>query len=160
MSSYRQPYQILLYCCHIDSAGNINWLLLKRTPARGGFWQGITGAALKDEPLIDAARREMLEETGISLNNIIETSIHYTITVRPEWAAKYNFHPDQEFITEDVFIAHLSPADKPVLSDEHTDWGWYSLDQAVSILYWPKNIDALKKCHSIVSNNVNPDMES
>ena len=151
---YREPYQILLYCYHITESGSIKWLLLKRTPARGGFWQGITGAALKDELLIDSARREMLEETSIRLNNIIETDIQYNITVRPEWALQYNFHPDQQYITETVFISRLSPTDIPILSDEHTNWGWYTLDDAISRLFWPKNKDALNKCQNIIINNI------
>ena len=147
---YREPYQILLYCYHLTDDHQVKWLLLKRTPERGGFWQGVTGAALKDESLVDAARREMLEETGIELETIIETGIEYNITIRPEWAAKYNFHPELKFITEYVFVARLAHNAAVEISQEHTEWGWYGLDHAVSMLKWPKNIDALRKCQKLI----------
>jgi lipoyl(octanoyl) transferase len=40
-------------------------LLLKRTEARGGFWQPVTGRIEAGESAEAAARRELLEETGI-----------------------------------------------------------------------------------------------
>jgi lipoyl(octanoyl) transferase len=42
-------------------------LLLRRTPARGGFWQPITGRRQPGESAETAARRELEEETGARL---------------------------------------------------------------------------------------------
>jgi lipoyl(octanoyl) transferase len=39
-------------------------LLLRRIPARGGFWQPVTGRRLPGESAEAAARRELEEETG------------------------------------------------------------------------------------------------
>ncbi len=41
-------------------------LLLKRTEARGGFWQIVTGRIAQGEGAREAAQRELLEETGAS----------------------------------------------------------------------------------------------
>ena len=40
------------------------YLMLRRPPARGGFWQSVTGAPLPGESDSDAAIREVREETG------------------------------------------------------------------------------------------------
>jgi lipoyl(octanoyl) transferase len=42
-------------------------LLLRRIPARGGFWQPVTGRRLPGESAEAAARRELEEETGARL---------------------------------------------------------------------------------------------
>jgi 8-oxo-dGTP pyrophosphatase MutT (NUDIX family) len=45
---------------------SLRFLMLKRTVARGGFWQGVTGAPLRGETDKAAALREVREETGTS----------------------------------------------------------------------------------------------
>ena len=47
------------------NGGNVEILLLKTIPGRGGFWQSVTGKVEPGESLCDAARRELHEETGI-----------------------------------------------------------------------------------------------
>ena len=42
-------------------------LVLQRTPERGGFWQLVTGRVEPGESVEAAARRELLEETGLDL---------------------------------------------------------------------------------------------
>ena len=60
----RLPYQILVYICRRPTPHTTEYLLLRRTTARGGFWQGVTGGLEAGESLAQAARREVWEETG------------------------------------------------------------------------------------------------
>jgi NUDIX domain len=60
----RLPYQILVYICRRPTPHITEYLLLKRSAARGGFWQGVTGGVEVGETLAQAARREVWEETG------------------------------------------------------------------------------------------------
>jgi lipoyl(octanoyl) transferase len=46
-----------------DDAGRV--LLLKRTEARGGFWQPVTGSVERGESAYDTALRELVEETAL-----------------------------------------------------------------------------------------------
>ena len=46
--------------------GNPLFLLLKRIPSRGGFWQPVTGGVNAGEDFTLAAKREVQEETGIN----------------------------------------------------------------------------------------------
>ena len=42
------------------------FLLLKRNPKRGGFWQAITGGIEPDKENINTVKRELIEEAGIT----------------------------------------------------------------------------------------------
>jgi hypothetical protein len=50
----RRPIQILAYPVRKTSSDKWEFLLLKRIPNRGGFWQGVTGAPNENENLVDA----------------------------------------------------------------------------------------------------------
>ena len=59
----RQPIQVLIY--PVKTVGSKwEYLLLRRTASRGGFWQGVTGGVEEDEGVVEAATRELFEETG------------------------------------------------------------------------------------------------
>ena len=55
----RLPYQILIYICRRPTPDTREYLLLKRTAARGGFWQGVTGGVEAGESFTQAAHREV-----------------------------------------------------------------------------------------------------
>jgi lipoyl(octanoyl) transferase len=44
------------------------FLMLRRIPTRGGFWQGLTGAPHPHESDDEAAVREVREETGFDVS--------------------------------------------------------------------------------------------
>jgi dATP pyrophosphohydrolase len=50
----------------------VEYLLLKRTPERSGFWQPVTGGVEEGETRKEALCREISEETG--LKNMIRVS--------------------------------------------------------------------------------------
>ncbi len=60
----RQPIQVLVYPVKAVDNG-WEYLLLHRLASRGDFWQGVTGGVEQGEEFADAARREMIEETGL-----------------------------------------------------------------------------------------------
>jgi lipoyl(octanoyl) transferase len=55
----------------------IQFLILKRTPQRGGFWQAITGGVHENEVLLDAVQRELKEETGLVGYLNLYSNVHY-----------------------------------------------------------------------------------
>ena len=60
---------------------NYEFLLLKRIPKKGGFWQPVSGGIeTEDKSIIDSAYRELKEETNISKNEIITVfeNVHYS----------------------------------------------------------------------------------
>ncbi len=109
-------------------------LLLKRAPARGGFWQPVTGRIDPGEMAIEAARRELREETGAD------------VAVEP-LGYRHGFAIDHEVMgrppgpvrgaDEEAFAARLPEGFVPVLSDEHTELAFHPAEVAATIPRFP-----------------------
>ena len=143
----RQPIQVLVY--PVRTAGS-RWefLLLRRTASRGGFWQGVTGGVEDEEGLVEAARRELLEETGLVPSALDQSDYSYSFPVEEEW--RYLYAAGVEEIVEHVFLAWVDGQQEPTLTWEHDQWQWCSYHHALGLLAWPGNIEALKRCERLM----------
>ncbi len=144
----RIPIQVLVYPVR---RREVSWeyLLLRRTEERGGFWQGVTGAPEEGEDVVDAARRELLEETGYSPQLITQTGLSYTLDIAE--VVDNVFSQDIREIPEYVFFTIIDTPEDPVIDlIEHTQWNWCSFDEALEILHWKTNKDALVYVHSML----------
>lgn len=121
---------------------------MHRVAGRGAFWQGVTGAPERGETLLQAAMREVLEETGITPTSVCSIDFTYRFPVADEWRESYV--PNTYEITEHVFVAEVDGSD-PTLSGEHDVWQWRIPDEASRMLKWQTNIDALWKCEAFLA---------
>jgi dihydroneopterin triphosphate diphosphatase len=138
----RRPVQVLVYLARKTDNG-WEFLLMRRVPGRGGFWQGVSGGAEEGEGLLEAAKREISEETGFDLKTIEAIGYSYTFPVDDEW--KHVYAPEVSYIEEHVFVA-LVDGGEPKLSDEHNAWRWVSFETGSDLLKWPENKEALRRC--------------
>ena len=126
---------------------NNDWeyLILKRIPAGGGFWQAVTGGVEDNEEYYQSAVRELREETGFAPDKIEPVDYSYTFPVDPQMRKLYD--QPVETITEVVFLARIKPGIDPTLDPiEHDDWKWCDFDEAVRTVYWPGNKESLSAC--------------
>lgn len=139
----RIPIQVSVY--PVRQIGNSwEYLLLKRIPSREGFWQGVTGALKEGEELDEAARRELFEETKFIPLKLEKIDFTYSIPVADEW--RYLYSPDVKEITEYVFVAFVDAEKEPVLDPrEHDQYTWCAFREALTLLTWPKNKEALNQ---------------
>ena len=144
----RRPIQVLVYLAR-EAEGDWEYLLLRRVPRIGGFWQGVTGAPEEGEGIAQAAHREVLEETGFSLDAVESIGYSYRFPVEDEWRHLYD--PRVKDIVEHVFVGEPAGGD-PKLSWEHDMWRWCTIDEAAGLLKYPNNLEALKRCASFLSN--------
>jgi dATP pyrophosphohydrolase len=144
----RQPVQVLVYPVTATEGGLV-YLLLHRIASRGDFWQGVTGGVEEGEELLEAAKREMVEETGLIPSAMAKVDYAYSFQVADGWRHLYAEGVTE--ITEYVFIAHVDGRQRPRIdSREHDKWQWCDLNRALELLTWPGNIEALKRCHDFM----------
>jgi dATP pyrophosphohydrolase len=120
-------------------------LLLERA-ARSGLWQSVTGSLDRlDEPLEEAAAREVLEETGIEARagRLERWNVVYTFEIYPHW--RHRFAPGVVHNVEHVFALELAGR-VPVrmARAEHVAFAWVGWrDAAVRCFSW-SNRDAIR----------------
>ena len=104
-------------------------LLLRRTPARGGFWVPVSGKVEpSDADFPGAARRELAEETGFA-----------EVAVEPlDWSVVFS-GLDRRPGRLLSFSAGLVRARTPALSAEHDGFRWVALPGAIDELHYPDN---------------------
>ena len=135
----RKPTQVLVYPIRLVG-WDWEYLLLRRVPSRGGFWQGVTGGVEGKESLADAARRELIEETR--LYPIVLQSIDYSYSFPVDNGPSHSYLEAGE-IEEHVFFAQVDRESEPLIdTEEHDRHIWCRFDEALGLLKWPENRDA------------------
>lgn len=98
-----------------------------------GAWELVHGSIEPDERPADAARREVQEETGLSVERL------YSITVNPFYL------PRADVVQLAMVFAAVVSADQPVtLGAEHDAFAWRSARAAVAHLTWPREHAAVR----------------
>jgi dihydroneopterin triphosphate diphosphatase len=152
MAGFRIPIQVNVFCFTLKDH-EILYLLLKRSDYRNPCWQGVTGAPFPQEALVDAAKREVFEETGLTIKKIEQTDYSFSYPI-PGWH-RWRFEPETKIIEEYVFSAKLDNiSDNIRLSDEHCDFKWIDFQTAISLLSWETNKEALRRVDTIARSNI------
>lgn len=145
----RQPIQTLLYLTN-NQNGDFEYLLLHRTAHRGGFWQGVTGGVEKGETVLQTAQRELWEETQLMASFIEQLNYSYSFAVGEKW--RHLYATGVEEIVEYVCVAIVDGQPQPIIdANEHDQWQWCSFAQALALLTWPENKQALIYCHNYLT---------
>jgi len=113
------------------------WRVLTMRRAVGvrctGAWELVHGTIEPGERPADAARREVLEETGLAVERL------YSVTVNPFYLPKIDVV--QMAI---VFAAVVSPHRPVTLGIEHDAFAWLRPRAATARLQWPREHDAVR----------------
>jgi len=118
-------------------------LLLKVVAERGGGWQPITGGVDKGEKLLDCAKRETFEETGIDekRGSFIELDFPF------EYKGRWGRSEEHAF----AFVLKKRPLKIKIDPKEHTDFCWMKIKKAYAELAYEKQKEALEKVECIRS---------
>jgi dATP pyrophosphohydrolase len=117
-------------------------LLIQRAD-RPDSWQSVTGSLDSvGEPLAETARREVLEETGISHGELRDWQHTNVYEIWATWAHRYA--PGATHNTEHVFGLTLPQTQPVVLSPrEHLAFKWLPWREAADACFSPSNREAI-----------------
>lgn len=105
-------------------------LLLKRAD-RPDFWQSVTGSLQPGETPLDAARRELAEETGLAADGLVDCQRRRRFFIPPDWRGRFapgvTHNLEHEFRLELPEAAAVRPN-----PDEHTEARWLGRDDALA----------------------------
>lgn len=125
---YKRPISVLVVVATRDGAV----LMLERTQPTG-FWQSVTESLRWNESPEEAARREVMEETGIEAGGNLEAcGIRSHFPIIAAWRHRYS--PDHHTNQEHVFRMELEkPIAVRVNSNEHLGYQWLPRHQAARL---------------------------
>jgi dATP pyrophosphohydrolase len=126
LQSFRRPESVLIV---IYTAGGEFLLLERRRPP--GFWQSVTGTLEWGETADAAARRELVEETGIIQGRLCNLQWTQVYEILPSFGKKYA--PGVTRNLEHAFALKLPERVPVTLSEsEHGRYRWLSAADAIA----------------------------
>jgi len=138
--NYKLPVSVLVLVHTTDR----EVLLLERA-LRPGYWQSVTGSLDElDEPLEQAAARELREETGIdaATGRLTRWNVMYTFEIYQQW--RHRFAPGGIHNVEHVFALELGArVPVAVAPQEHVAFDWLPWREAAAKCFSWSNRDAI-----------------
>ncbi len=138
--AYKIPESVLV----VVYTRQLEVLLLERA-SQAGMWQSVTGSREPDDPDLEAtARRELLEETGLTAGALTDWHHVNRYEIWPQWRARYA--PDVTHNTEHVFGFRVDSATVATLDPaEHVAQLWLPWRLAMERTFSPTNREAISQ---------------
>ncbi|WP_036172375.1 dihydroneopterin triphosphate diphosphatase [Massilia sp. 9096] len=140
------PYKIPESVLVVIHTADLQVLLIERAD-RPGFWQSVTGSLdALDEPLLETARRELFEETGIVADGeriqLVDWHLSNIYEIYETW--RHRYAPGVIHNTEHVFSVCVPRAIPITLSPrEHVQHAWLPLLEAADRCFSSSNAEAI-----------------
>lgn len=148
----RAPFQILAIPYRLAD-GHPLYCILHRADL--DQWQFIAGGGEDDETPLQAAVREIAEESGATAHDIIQLRSVCSIPAEHfPMRRLYHWPEDTYVLPEYSFGFHCK--EEIMLSREHTEYLWLTYEEARSRLKWDSNRTALYELHQRLKNQETP----
>lgn len=138
------PHKIPVSVLVLIHTADMQVLLLERSD-KPGFWQSVTGSLEAGESFLDAAIREVREETGLEAGRFLEDwGMSNVYEIYPHW--RYRYAPGVVHNTEHVFGMELPQSLPVTLSPrEHLRYEWVDWRDAAARVFSWTNVEALRR---------------
>lgn len=141
MKTYKTPISALV----LIHTPDLQVLIMERAD-KAGFWQSVTGSIEGDETPLQAAIREVSEETGLNAlqYDLQDWQASNVYEIYPHW--RHRYAPGVTENREHLFGLQL-PGTLPVklAPNEHVRYEWVDWREAAKRVFSWTNVDALKR---------------
>jgi dihydroneopterin triphosphate diphosphatase len=142
----RAPFQVIVLPYRIFNH-SIQVLICKRTDDQ--YWQCVSGGGEFEEKSIDAAVRELNEETELTGINWQKLDSECTLP-KCHFRGNENWEEHPYVIPEYAFMVLV--INEPMLSCEHTEYKWCSESEARELLRYDSNKNAVWELYQRLSS--------
>ena len=118
-------------------------LLMHRADDR--YWHVVAGVVEYGEGIADAARRELREESGLVGADLVDLGPPATYPITTELRLRYDYPADLPEVTVYTFAARAPAGWEPTLNEEHDEYRWTTVEEALSLLHWPEAREAVRR---------------
>lgn len=116
------------------------YLVLRR--AHDDYWHTVAGVVEPAETFLEAAARELDEETGLRPSApLLDLELRQPHGIPDD--LRHEYPPGCVEVVIETFAAEAPEGWEPVLNGEHVEYRWCELPEAAALLYWPAARDAL-----------------
>ncbi len=135
----RQPYETLIFP-YRKVNNEYEFAIFLRDDMK--IWQGVCGGGEEGETILETAKRETFEETGLSYDSqFIQLE---TVTTIPVVSIKGTFYWGEDVFLVKEYCFGVDATEQEIkLSDEHPEYKWLKYDDAKKILKWDSDRTAL-----------------
>ena len=120
------------------------FLVMRRAPERLGYWSLVSGGLEPNETALEAAQRELYEETGLEATvRPLPIALSYSLLDDPS-AIRARYAPGIETVTVHPFVVDAPVKWEPTLDAEHDRYEWCDLGEALELLVYDTAKDAVR----------------
>lgn len=141
MKSHKLPISVLV----VIHTPDLQVLLLQRAD-RPGWWQSVTGSQDPGETLVETARREVREETGLKVDDFAFSDWGYRNVYEIYPRYRHRYAPGITHNTEHVFGLQVpTPLPVELAPREHLSYRWLPWREAAAACFSPSNAEAIRR---------------
>ncbi len=144
----RAPFQVLVFPYQILNE-QPRYLIGKRSD--NGVWQAISGGGEDSESILEAAKRELEEETSL-IGCDWQQLDSMCMLPKVYYSGHENWTNHQFVVPEYSFSVRVST--EPQLSNEHTKFRWCGFQEASELLKYDSNRIALWELNQRLNSNL------
>lgn len=135
----RAPYNVHVFLYRVKENGDREYAMFHRSDNE--IWQGICGGGEDGETIIESALREAYEEAGLPQHSIFHRLD--TLSYIPATVFKASEHWGRDVVVIPMYFFATLYDGNIILSNEHTEYKWCNLQEAMNLMYWNDQKNAL-----------------